>query len=112
MNKKIIATSLMSIAMLASIASGATYALFTAEDSTNIAVNAGKVSVDAYVDQSSLRTYSMGNAQTLGQFENGGLATFDDKSNLKLDLLTPGDKAEFTVGKDESWKRNNTLHHN
>ena len=45
MNKKTLLTSLMSIAMLASIASGATYALFTAEDNVNIAINAAKVNV-------------------------------------------------------------------
>ena len=49
MKKRVVATSLMSIAMLAGIATGATYALFTSEDTVNVAVNAGKVSVDAFV---------------------------------------------------------------
>ena len=103
MKKKVLLTSMMSIAMLASIASGATYALFTAEDSTNIAVTAGKVAVDAYVDENSLKTYSMGVEQkTYGTFENGGFAKFDEKSNLKLDLLTPGDKASFVVKVDNN----------
>ena len=102
MKKKVLLTSMMSIAMLASIASGATYALFTAEDSTNIAVTAGKVAVDAYVDENSLKTYSMGVLQTYGTFENGGFAKFDEKSNLKLDLLTPGDKANFIVKVDNN----------
>lgn len=102
MKKKVLLTSMMSIAMLASIASGATYALFTAEDSTNIAVTAGKVAVDAYVDENSLKTYSRGVLQTVGTFENGGFAKFDENSNLKLDLLTPGDKANFIVKVDNN----------
>ena len=77
MKKKVLLTSLMSIAMLASIASGATYALFTAEDTTNIAVNAGKVNVSANVEETTLKTYSMGVEQTYGTFENSGTAEVD-----------------------------------
>ena len=50
MNKKILLTSFMSIAMLSSVVTGATYALFTAEDTTNIVVNAGKVNVSENVE--------------------------------------------------------------
>ena len=50
MNKKRLLTSLMSIAMLASITRGATYALFTAEDTANIAVTSAKVRVKATLD--------------------------------------------------------------
>ena len=97
MKKRVIATSLMSVAMLASIATGATYALFTAEDTTNIAVTSGRVSIDAMVDQGSLKTYSLGNEQVNGGFQNGGTAKFDEKSNLSLNLLTPGDSATFNI---------------
>ena len=58
MNKKSLLASLMSIAMLASITTGATYALFTANDETNVAITSGKVALSAAVDQSSLKTYS------------------------------------------------------
>jgi hypothetical protein len=40
--------------------------------------------------------------KTYGTFENGGFAKFDEKSNLKLDLLTPGDKANFIVKVDNN----------
>ena len=40
--------------------------------------------------------------QAVGQFENGGTAVIDQDSNLKLDLLTPGDKASFTVKIDNN----------
>ena len=79
------------------IASGTTYALFTAEDTTNIAVTSGRVSIDAMVDQGSLKTYSLGNEQVNGGFQNGGTAKFDEKSNLSLNLLTPGDSATFNI---------------
>ena len=49
MKKKTLLTSLMSIAMLASITTGATYALFTAEDTANIAITSAKVKVEAKV---------------------------------------------------------------
>ena len=97
MNKKKLLTSLMSIAMLASITTGATYALFTAEDTANIAITSGKVAVTATVDQTTLKTYSMEVEQPYGTFENGGTATFSDESTLNLNLLTPGDGANFNI---------------
>ena len=102
MKKRVIATSLMSIAMLASIATGATYALFTAEDTVNVAVNAGKVNVDALVEETTLKTYSMGVEQAKGTFENGGTAVIKENGDLDLNLLTPGDRATFTVKIDNN----------
>ena len=97
MNKKRLLTSLMSIAMLASITTGATYALFTAEDTANIAVTSAKVRVKATLDQNSLKTYSMAVEQPYGTFENGGTATFSDESSLKLEKVTPGDAVDFVI---------------
>jgi predicted ribosomally synthesized peptide with SipW-like signal peptide len=99
MKKKVLLTSMMSIAMLASIASGATYALFTAEDSTNIAVTAGKVAIDASVNADSMKTYSFDWTDETGQtFENGGTATYNSESGiLVLDRLTPGDGINFDI---------------
>ena len=74
MNKKTLLTSLMSIAMLASIASGATYALFTAEDNVNIAINAAKVNVKATIRDLSLSS-KVGSNETVGSWANGGTAT-------------------------------------
>ena len=50
---------------------------FTAEDTTKIVVNTGKVNVSANVEESTLKTYSMGVEQTYGTFENGGTAEVD-----------------------------------
>ena len=93
MKKRTILTSLMSVAMLATIASGATYALFTAEDQTSIAVTAGKVAVDAEIENLSI--FSMDKELT-DAFENGGTAVYEN-SVLTLDRMTPGDKVEFDI---------------
>ena len=118
MNKKqkssIIIASLASIAVAGSLIAGSTYALFTSESKTNIAVTSGKVKVTAVVkdlltytgddltgdsaadeDKIKLSTdYGLEN----GYFKNGGTATYNDENGtLTLDKMTPGDKVTFTI---------------
>ncbi len=99
MNKKVIVSSALSLVMCASMVTGATFALFTSESKTNIAVTAGNVEVVASINDESIVTYSLGEKQaTAGTFELGGSATYDTASNkLTLDKVAPGDKAEFNV---------------
>ncbi len=122
MNKKqkssILLVSLASIAGAASLISGATYALFTSESKTNIAVTSGKVAVNATL--SDLRLFS-GKADSLvgdvsidadniiettqdGKFTTGGTATLDDeKRNLTISNVVPGDKVTLKINvKNES----------
>ena len=112
MNKKtkssIILTSLGAIALAGSLMAGATYALFTSESKTNIAVTSGKVDVKATIEN--LKTYSgvdltgdpetdaskIVETATNGEFTNGGKATIDGE-NLKLENMTPGDKVTFDI---------------
>lgn len=94
---KVIASSIIAIAMSASLAVSGTFALFTSESEVNIAVTSGTVDVKASVNEESLKTYSMGAIQEKGKFQNGGTAGFNAESQLELSLMTPGDKAEFTV---------------
>ena len=94
---KVIASSIVAIAMSASLAVSGTFALFTSEHEVNIAVTSGTVDVEASVNAQSLKTYSMGAIQDAGKFQNGGTAAFNAQSQLELSLMTPGDKAEFTV---------------
>ena len=101
MKKRAILTSIMSIVLLAVLFTGVTYALFTSEDRTNIAVTSGKVNVDAWIDQESLKTYFMGDEQPEATFQNGGFVEFDENSDLKLSLLTPGSSATFTIKVDK-----------
>ena len=117
MNKKtkrgIILTSLASIAFAGSLLAGSTYALFTSESKTNIAVTSGTVDVSATVEN--LETYSgkdlTGNVETdesriyktnelegglNGTFIGGGKATYES-GTLTLDKMEPGDKVKFTI---------------
>lgn len=98
MNKKILLSSLMSIAMLTSITVGATYALFTTEDSVNIAVTSGKVSVVASIDENSVATKQLYDPDyTLGDnnmYE--GVVTFTEEG-LNLEKLVPGDGVKFNI---------------
>ncbi len=105
MKKKTIAASLTSLALCASLVTGATYALFTSESETNIAITAGKVEVVAEVTDLALYSQEDINVNTLvgtkidvegNTFPNGGTATYAD-GTLTLDRLTPGDGVDFNI---------------
>ena len=98
MKKRVLLTSLLTIVLCFSLITGATYALFTSEDEVNIAVTSGKVEVVATV--SKIELYSMDVLQS-DKFENGGTATVD-QNQLKLDKMTPGDKAVVTIKVDNN----------
>lgn len=96
MKKKVLLTSIATIALCLCLIAGSTFALFTSQSEVNIAVTAGKVEVVATID--GLQTYSMENATDVnGIFTNGGTATFTDAKALVLNKVTPGDKATFSV---------------
>ncbi len=106
----IILTSLTAIALAGSTLMGATYALFTSESKTNIAVTSGKVNVTATIEN--LVLYSPTTIATDGDYEvidgsnaanndnmsfvNGGTALLVDNS-LSLNKMTPGDKTTFDI---------------
>ena len=113
MNKKtkrgIILTSLASIAFAGSLLAGSTYALFTSESTTNIAVSSGTVDVVATIKKDSLKTYSgvsvTGNVKTdvisettvPGTFTTGGTASINKDGDLELVNVAPGDKVTFQI---------------
>ncbi len=92
--KKVIATSVLSLAMCGSLVAGATFALFTSESQTNVAIQSGTVDVVATLTD--LKLYSMGVERDDLTFQNGGTAKLEE-GNLELSLMTPGDKATFNV---------------
>ncbi len=108
MSKKSIVSSILSLTMCASVMTGATVALFTSENSANIAVTSGKVAVTAAVNSESLTLYSpteinsigvvtdADNAATEDGFANGGTASIEE-GNLTLSNVVPGDKATFQI---------------
>ncbi len=105
MNRKTIVSSLLTIVLCLSLIAGSTYALFTSEDSVNIAVTSGQVKVTATV--TNLATFSMGEATaTVGKFANGGTAVLNQETAtdmLTLTNITPGDKVTFDIDvKNES----------
>ena len=55
-------STVLGIALCASLIAGATFAIFTGESSVNIAVTSGKVNVTATVDN--LKLYSLDNIDT------------------------------------------------
>ena len=114
MNKRgkgsIILTSLGAIAIAGTLLTSATYALFTSESKANIATVSGKVNVEAYIDEGSLKTYSGVNisgdtkedadkiteTEVIGVFTNKGTAKINGDT-LTLDKMTPGDKVTFNI---------------
>lgn len=92
-----ILSALTAIAMSASLMVGGTYALFTSESTVNVALVSGKVKLVAEIDKN-VSTYSMGVATTeQGVFYNRGTASFNDKAELVLDRVSPGDMVEFKI---------------
>ncbi|MDY2727805.1 MAG: SipW-dependent-type signal peptide-containing protein [Candidatus Onthovivens sp.] len=94
MKKKLIISSIASIALLGSIVAGGTYALFTSETSANINVTSGTVNYTSSIEN--IKVYSMGREQTGLIFENGGSVSLDSEKNiLTFTNITPGDKVTF-----------------
>ena len=97
MKNKIILSSVLAIILCASIAVGATFAIFTSESQVNIAVTSGKVKVVAAVDNSTLQTKQLNAAYASGL---GG--TFAQKvtvsgNSVVLDRFVPGDGVKFDI---------------
>ena len=88
MKKKAVVSSLLTIALCLCLIAGSTYAMFTADTSVNIAVNAANVALTATVDPT-VETSSLGVAGTNGSFANGGAAILND--------YEPGPITEKTV---------------
>lgn len=114
MNKKtkstIVLTSMAAIISSTLLISGATYALFTSESKTNIAVTSGKVEVVAtvkdfvtysgtdLVGDTTLDESKIVETNPQGIFNNGGTAKYDeDTGSVILSNVTPGDRVSFTI---------------
>ena len=97
MKKKAVISSLLTIALCLCLIAGSTYAMFTADTSVNIAVNAANVALTATVDPT-VETSSLGVAGTNGSFANGGAAGFNATTGeLNIERMTPGDAVTFTI---------------
>ena len=101
-SKKIIIPAL-ALAAFTAIGVGSTYAIFTSEANTNIAVTSGKVSVTATVENVKLysgvyndTTEAYDSVEQADAFLNGGTVTVEN-GVVTLDKVTPMDKVEFDV---------------
>ena len=73
-----------------------TLAYFTSVDKATVSIEAGQVNIDLTVLEETIKTYSLGELQAAGKFENGGTAVLNGNT-LSLNLVTPGDKVVFDV---------------
>ncbi len=88
---KVLATSVATIALCASLVAGGTYALFTSEQTVNIAVTSGTVDVRAYADELTLSyTSSLGNTLPESSATIVG-------NVVKIDKIVPGDTITFDL---------------
>ena len=99
MKKKILLSSILTIALCLSLFTGATYALFTSEDKVDIAITSGKVEAVATIEN--LETWSLEDdkaaaGRTDGTFSQGGKVEVVD-NKLTLKNVIPGDKVRFDV---------------
>lgn len=85
--KKSLLMSILTLIMTLSLITGASFALFTSEAKTNIAVTSGKVDVKAVVEDVEMTS-------TLGQPMGRALV---DRNEVVLENFVPGDKATFTI---------------
>ena len=108
--KKVLFTSFATIGMSLALIGGSTFALFTSESKTNIAVTSGKVAVtataelkevwstdwnkeaDAYVKTDNL----LKDGETSANFSNSGMASAEN-GVVTLDRVTPGDGVKVRV---------------
>ncbi len=89
MRKKVLISSILTIALCISLIAGSTFALFTSTSQVNVAVTSGKVSVVATASGLEL-------GSTLGENLPETLAAADGNT-ITLDKMVPGDFITFTI---------------
>ncbi len=97
-NKKVILSSILSLVLCLSLLAGGTFALFTSESQSNIAVNAADVEVVATLSNFATETKLNPEFKGTTTFENNGTVNYDVVTNkLTLDAMSPGDLVKFDV---------------
>ena len=111
MKKKVLLSSIATIALCLCLIAGSTFALFTSKSETNIAVTAGNVDVVASVKDFKLYSVEANPNGTIVD-ENGGKYEYEERTDDKfanggtavqngsvitLDKVTPGDKISFGI---------------
>lgn len=95
--RSVIITAILAIIMCASLAAGATFALFTSSSSVNIAVTSGNVEVTASVVEIQ-KSYVDEHGETVNGKLFSGDATFDEGARtVTLSHVLPKDTVKFKV---------------
>ncbi len=97
--RNVVVSAILVIALCASLMVGATFALFTSESKVNIAVTSGKVDVVANVDENSVYTKALTDADYIAGSNHmyEATATFDKNGCLELKYMVPGDAIKFNI---------------
>ncbi len=96
--RNVVVSAIMAIMLCVSLIAGATFALFTSESKVNIAVNSGKVSVIASIDENSVQTKELYDTD----YSQGADNMFESKATfgvegLTLEKFVPGDGIKFNI---------------
>ena len=117
MQKKVLLSSILVIALCFSVIAGSTYALFTDSASTSIAITSGDVEVEATLAITNVwsakasdtfeDSYLVDEYGTIynhvnpnrgeNMFLNGGVANLVDSTNIEINQITPGDKVDAQI---------------
>lgn len=92
MKKKVLLSSISTIALCMSLIAGSTFALFTSQSQVNVAVTSGNVDVVASVDGEIRYTSSLG---TVLPQSSATLA--EDSNTITISNMVPGDTATFNI---------------
>ncbi len=92
MKKKVLFSSIMTIALCLSLVAGSTFALFTSQSQVNVAVTSGKVDVVASVDGEISYTSSLGTV-----LSQSGATLAEDSNTITISNMVPGDTATFNI---------------
>lgn len=97
--RNVIVSAILVIALCTSLMVGATFALFTSESKVNIAITSGKVDVVANIDETSVYTKSLTDADYIEGADHMYEATADFSADggLELRYMVPGDAIKFNI---------------
>ncbi len=101
MKKRVLLSSVLTIALCLCLIAGSTFALFEKKAEVNIVATAGKLDVTATIEDGKVFTQSAGDTVEFGRdggFANGGFAQVDaDSKQITVSGMTPGDALKFNV---------------
>ncbi len=98
MKKKILLSSILTIAICLCLIVGSTFALFTSKTGVDISVEAGKVNVVATIEEGvKVKSLTDTDFRLSDTFTNGGTAKINDEGVLVIERMTPGDEVKFTI---------------